>query len=85
MESSVRVSHLTKAFKSKRIVVALDLKPTAGEFLVLLGPSGCGKPTALRRLAELETPASGTIRFRDRSSSTVDAGSTSLRTSATSA
>ena len=32
-----------------------------GEFLVLLGPSGCVKTTALRCVAGLETPDGGEI------------------------
>lgn len=40
----------------------LELHVSAGESLVLLGPSGVGKSTLLRLLAGLETPASGDLR-----------------------
>jgi NitT/TauT family transport system ATP-binding protein len=41
--------------------VSLAVQP--GEFLCLLGPTGCGKTTLLRILAGLETPSSGSVRF----------------------
>lgn len=41
--------------------VSLEVQP--GEFLCLLGPTGCGKTTLLRILAGLETPSSGSVRF----------------------
>jgi putative ABC transport system ATP-binding protein len=43
----------------------VDLEIHAGEFIVLLGPSGSGKSTLLNLLGGLDTPSSGTIRFRD--------------------
>jgi osmoprotectant transport system ATP-binding protein len=43
-----------------------DLRIAEGEVLVLLGPSGSGKSTLVRLLMGLETPTSGTVRFRDR-------------------
>jgi multiple sugar transport system ATP-binding protein len=44
----------------------LDLEVLDGELLVLLGPSGCGKSTTLRLIAGLESPASGSIKLRER-------------------
>lgn len=43
----------------------IDLRMAPGEILVLFGPSGAGKTTMLREIAGLETPDSGTIRYRD--------------------
>ncbi len=40
---------------------SLTVQP--GEFLCLLGPTGCGKTTLLRILAGLETPSSGSVSF----------------------
>jgi putative ABC transport system ATP-binding protein len=43
----------------------VDLEIRAGEFIVLLGPSGSGKSTLLNLLGGLDTPTSGSIRFKD--------------------
>jgi multiple sugar transport system ATP-binding protein len=47
-------------------VDALDLEITDGEFLVLVGPSGCSKSAGLRMLAGLEEVNNGQIRIGDR-------------------
>jgi multiple sugar transport system ATP-binding protein len=62
--ASVSFDHVGKVYAGG--VVALDdlcLELADGELLVLVGSSGCGKSTALRLLAGLETPTSGTIRI----------------------
>ena len=43
----------------------VDLEIYASEFVVLLGPSGCGKSTLLNILGGLDTPSSGSARWRD--------------------
>jgi spermidine/putrescine transport system ATP-binding protein len=44
--------------------MTLDIQP--GEFLAIMGSSGCGKTTTLRMLAGLEQPTSGEIRIAGR-------------------
>jgi multiple sugar transport system ATP-binding protein len=44
----------------------LSLEVADGEFMILVGSSGCGKTTALRMIAGLETPTSGSIRIGER-------------------
>src|SRR3954469_25193640 len=47
-------------------VDALDLDIADGEFLVLVGPSGCGKATSLRMIAGLEEVDEGAILIGER-------------------
>jgi NitT/TauT family transport system ATP-binding protein len=44
-----------------KVLVGLDLEVADGEFLTIIGPSGCGKSTLLRVVADLLSPAAGTI------------------------
>jgi multiple sugar transport system ATP-binding protein len=49
-----------------RAVHAIDLQIEDGEFMVLVGPSGCAKSTTLRMVAGLEDITSGEIFIGDR-------------------
>jgi len=68
--SLVSIDAVTKFYRTRDGAQVEALSPVTldihdGEFLSLIGPSGCGKSTLLRLLADLETPTSGTIRWRD--------------------
>jgi ABC-type sugar transport system ATPase subunit len=58
---SLALRELTKRFGTVTAVNHANLTVESGEFLVILGASGCGKTTTLRLIAGLETPDSGTV------------------------
>ena len=62
----VRLEGVSKAFGAVRVLENLSLDVWPGEFLVLLGESGCGKTTALRIVAGLEAASAGRIVIGDR-------------------
>ncbi len=59
------ISGLTKEFGSLAAVSNVSTQIKRGEAVFVVGPSGSGKSTFLRCLNLLETPTSGTIRFKD--------------------
>src|ERR1041385_194497 len=66
--ASVTLRRLTKTFArdEKPVLQDLTLEVRDGEFLVLLGPAGCGKTAVLRCIAGLEEPSAGEIRIGER-------------------
>jgi multiple sugar transport system ATP-binding protein len=54
--ATLRLEGLTKRFGDTVAVNDLTLSITDREFLVLVGPTGCGKTTTLRMIAGLEQP-----------------------------
>lgn len=57
----VEISGVNKVYGENHVVKNLTLDVCEGEFLTLLGSSGCGKTTTLRMIAGFEEPTSGTI------------------------
>jgi putrescine transport system ATP-binding protein len=59
--AAVCIRDVSKTFDGTPVLkgVSLDIRP--GEFLALLGGSGCGKTTLLRIIAGLEIPSHGTV------------------------
>ncbi|WP_343656484.1 ABC transporter ATP-binding protein [Paraburkholderia caribensis] len=65
---AVSVRGLQRRYGSRVVIDALDLDINKGEFVALLGESGCGKTTLLRALAGLDQPDAGQIRAPERPS-----------------
>ena len=55
------IEDLSVGYRETPVLQGIDLKIEAGEILVLVGGSGCGKSTVLRTLAGLHRPTGGTI------------------------
>ncbi|WP_243788195.1 ABC transporter ATP-binding protein [Saccharopolyspora gloriosae] len=60
-EPAVRVRGLVRRFGTRTVLHDLGLDVRRGEFVALIGKSGCGKTTLLRLLAGLDAPDGGTI------------------------
>jgi osmoprotectant transport system ATP-binding protein len=59
----IKVSNLVRTFHGIPAVNDISFEVDAGENLVLLGTSGCGKTTTLRMINRLEKPDSGQVQI----------------------
>lgn len=59
----IEIDEVTKKFGAYTAVTRTSFAIERGEFLAIMGSSGCGKTTLLRMLAGLEEPTSGEIRI----------------------
>ena len=62
-DNIIELKNLTKTYGGKDAVKNASLVINRGEFVTLLGASGCGKTTPLRMIAGVEMPTSGRIIF----------------------
>jgi ABC-type nitrate/sulfonate/bicarbonate transport system ATPase subunit len=61
----VKVRNLTKRFGDLLVLDNISFDVKEGEFLCIVGPTGCGKTTFLNSLTKLYEPTSGEILFND--------------------
>lgn len=57
----VKLENFGKSYGKKEVIKNINLEVRNGEFLTLLGSSGCGKTTILRAISGLDLPTSGKI------------------------
>lgn len=69
----LRLEDVTKAYPDGTVAVSrLNLDVAAGEFVVLIGRSGCGKTTTLKLVNRLIEPTSGRILLGGRDTRSMD-------------
>ena len=59
--AGLELKNIVKRFGDVTVVQQMDLVVASGEFVVLLGESGCGKSTTLRMIAGLENVTEGRV------------------------
>lgn len=64
VDTILKFNHVTKKFGEDAAVYELSFEVKSGEFVAILGQSGCGKTTTLRMIAGLERCSSGEISFQ---------------------
>lgn len=60
-EIKVKVDHMTKKFGDLLVLNDISFEVKKGEFLCIVGPTGCGKTTFLNCITKLYEPTSGEI------------------------
>jgi ABC-type Fe3+/spermidine/putrescine transport system ATPase subunit len=66
MTAKLELSGISKRYGDTVAVEHLDLSLEQGEFISLLGASGCGKTTTLRMIAGFVTPSAGSVHLNGR-------------------
>ena len=61
----VKVNHLTKAFGGLLVLDGISFTVRQGEFLCIVGPTGCGKTTFLNSLTKIYDITAGEILIND--------------------
>ena len=80
MSGGFELNHVTFAYGDDRPVLEdLTLKVRPGEYVAIVGKTGCGKSTLMRLLLGFERPQRGAVYYDGRDLASVDAGSVRKR------
>lgn len=61
VDAIIELDHVEKSFGDTAVLHGIDLAVRRGEFLTIVGRSGCGKTTLLKMVNALEYPDSGRV------------------------
>lgn len=70
--TSVELKNIAQSFSGRAVLRDVSVSIDSGDYVVLLGKSGCGKTTLLRTIAGLQPPEAGDVLFDGVSIVTVD-------------
>lgn len=76
----LQLQGVRKKFGESEVLEGIDLEIKRGEFITLLGASGCGKTTTLRIIAGLELPDSGRVILEGRDITELEPNKRSVNT-----
>lgn len=65
-ENFLELGGISAGYGASRVLDGIDLSIAKGEFVALLGASGCGKTTLLRAIAGFVSPSAGSIKVAGR-------------------
>ncbi len=68
----IRFEHVNKSFGNEQVLIDFNLEIPEGEFLTVIGCSGCGKTTMLRMINGLHTPDSGRVLVQEKNVAETD-------------
>ena len=72
MDTAIEFKHVKKVYGEKVIIDDFNLKITPGEFLTVVGSSGCEKTTILKMINGLIIPDEGQVLVHDQCTQAVD-------------
>ena len=68
----IEFKHVTKTFRGKQVIDDISFTINDGEFVVLLGESGCGKTTTLKMINKLILPSTGSVEINGKDIAQID-------------